>query len=100
MRGIWSKGYEESAFYPGRASPPTDSTPRPHLWLSAQPGAFSPEQEGKIAAICAEHCLLHLDFIGRRTSVEGHYGHMGMSKHILVIDRVLKAVPVSEPGNG
>jgi hypothetical protein len=36
-------------------------------------------------------CTVYLDFIGRRTAVQGSYGHMGAAKNIVIVDRVLAA---------
>jgi len=33
--------------------------------------------------------MLALEFIGRRTLVEGSYGHMGLAKHLIVVDRII-----------
>lgn len=53
-------------------------------WVNL-PSASLPDQ---IAERC-NHCYLYVDFIGRKSLVSGRFGHMGMSNHIVVIDRVL-----------
>jgi hypothetical protein len=40
---------------------------------------------------------VRLDFIGRRTAVSGRYGHMGLSVHYVVVDRIISARIADDP---
>lgn len=37
----------------------------------------------------ASHGVYRIDFIGRRTVVPGSYGHLGLARHAIVVDRLL-----------
>jgi hypothetical protein len=78
-----------SRFYPGAHEAPAQGQ-QSDLWLSLEPQLLSPQLRKK----CEQGCLLALDFIGRRTAVEGSYGHMGLAKHLIVVDRVIGARPL------
>jgi hypothetical protein len=96
VRGIWTKAFEESAFYPNRTLPPTQADPDSRIWLELEPGILPERQQRDLERKCGGSCSIYLDFVGRRTSVKGRYGHMGMSDHYLVVDRVFKAEVLEE----
>ena len=86
MRGVAVTGFETGSFYPRRSTlPPTPE--QSNLWPELDTAALPRNVQNK----CAEGCTVYLEFIGRRTAVEGAYGHAGLSKHIILVDRVLAA---------
>lgn len=86
MRGVARTGFESGSFYPGRTELPKPGE-RSDTWLQLEPGLLS----GPMRRTCEKGCVLWLDFVGRQTSVEGGYGHMGLAKHLIVADRIVEA---------
>ena len=85
MRGVAVTGFETGSFYPGGAKlPPNESS---DLWLELDPGILPRNIQNR----CSDGCTVYLDLIGRRTAVAGGYGHMGLAKHMIIVDRVLEA---------
>jgi len=86
MRGVAITRFETGSFYPGRSTlPPGDDGS--DIWVEIDPRVLP----ANVRSDCRRGCALYLDFVGRRTAVAGHYGHLGMSKHQIVVDRVLSA---------
>lgn len=93
MRGIWIDEFEGSRFLPGLTAAPATDPPGPHIWLEmdAHPVPALPEErrgQGRVVL---------LDFIGRRTLYPGNYGHLGMSEHEVVVQRLISAREIA-PG--
>ena len=44
--------------------------------------------------------MFRVSFLGRKTEKAGHYGHMGMSEHEIIIDRLLAITEVEDPTLG
>lgn len=86
MRGVAITGFESGSFYPRRTARPKHGE-RSDTWLRLEPGLLS----GPVRRACEKGCVLWLDFVGRQTSVEGSYGHMGVAKRLIVADRVVQA---------
>lgn len=40
-----------------------------------------------------------VDFIGKQTMYPARYGHMGQSEHIVVVQRLISARPLTRRGN-
>jgi hypothetical protein len=57
------------------------------LWVELDPHVLPTNVRSR----CSEGCAVYLDFVGRRTAVQGNYGHLGLANHIVVVDRVLTA---------
>jgi hypothetical protein len=95
MRGVWRDEFEGSQFFPGRTTPPGEDD-RSGIWLSVE------ENEAVKAAIGHKRGepwprLFLLDFVGRRTLYSGDYGHMGMSRDYVVVDRLVSAKALPQP---
>lgn len=86
MRGVLISGFETGSFYPGRNTLPQGGE-QSGSWMDLDPRLLPTEVRSR----CGEGCALRLDFIGRRTAVQGAYGHMGMAGHIVLVDHVLEA---------
>jgi hypothetical protein len=86
MRGVAIRGFEAGSFHPGleRRPPPGERT---RFRLELDPLLLPAGARTR----CADGCAIRLDFVGRRTAVEGHYGHLGSAEHLIVADRVLDA---------
>jgi hypothetical protein len=86
MRGVAVTGFETGSFYPGRATLPQNGEAS-DIWVEIDPRLLPADARND----CRKGCVLYLDFVGRRTAVAGRYGHLGVSKHQIVVDRVLRA---------
>lgn len=90
--GVWANEFEGSRFCPGAR----DSCPYRrgnNIWLD-----WSGPAPAEIKRDGAARPAYRLTFIGRRTLIPGAYGHMGMSKHYLLVDRVIRAEPLPKAG--
>jgi hypothetical protein len=93
MHGVVDLFFDKSGgFYRDSIAPPEPDEPSGY-WIELDPAIMKADH----LADC-DHCYLYLDFVGRQTLVPGRYGHVGMSRHIVVIDKVLLAKPVGQRG--
>ena len=85
--GVWETTFEGSHFYAGKKSPPALSDTSDE-WL-----VFAQRARGMhlLPRDASLRSLVRIAFIGRRTSVAGHHGHLGMSKHLIIVDQVIGA---------
>lgn len=74
-RGLWRNDFEGSIFCPAPAATCSYEGGDNDVWLT--PNSL----RGDTGALYA------VEFIGRRTKVRGHHGHMGMSAHEVVVDQ-------------
>jgi hypothetical protein len=95
MSGIWAKNFEQSGFYPDLTAPPSGIAADSQIWLEPDGGGLPISTQEQLEASC-HGCFLYLDFIGRRTSVAGVYGHMGSARHYVVVDRLIEAKVLRE----
>jgi hypothetical protein len=96
-RGIWIDEFEGQAFIPDGTTPPgwPTSDPKSPGWREAAERA----RAARIWLTTDRVDLPHkrqagtrrvlLEFVGRKTMYPGAFGHMGMSGHELIVDRVL-----------
>ena len=90
MRGVWANGFEEGTFYPGLTRPPGQT--RSDHWLEVPRSSAVPKGDERVFEIePGKTNYILLDFVGRRTSVAGRYGHLGLAKHLVIVDRVVSA---------
>jgi hypothetical protein len=85
-RGVWRNEFEGSRFCPAPATKCSFYSPGDRIWLDA------PKHP--------DHTLYAVDFIGRRTAVKGHYGHMGVFDHELIVDRMIAMRQLEAPTKG
>jgi hypothetical protein len=83
-KGLWFSGFEASRFCPEPARHCLYDTPGERIWLEASPSVRIPAYNGE-----AEGVLFQVNFIGRKTSYRGGYGHMGGSDQEVIVDRLL-----------
>jgi hypothetical protein len=90
MHGVVHLFFKTSGgFYPDIAHPPPLIPVPSRYWMNLDESAATAAKR----AGC-EHCYLHIDFIGRQTSVPGRHGHLGGAAHLVVIEKLLAAQPV------
>jgi hypothetical protein len=94
MRGLWRYEFEGSQFCPSPATRcdyvSSEKRIQPQIWLSIP---FHLPDTGKPA----REAVYAIDFIGRRTMVPGHYGHMGVFDEEVVVDRLISMKEVEAP---
>lgn len=86
LRGVAVTGFETGSFYPGRTTVPHEHD-RSDIWIELDRRILPDHLRNG----CRRDCAVYLDFVGRRTAVPGSYGHFGVSKHQVIIDRLLHA---------
>ncbi len=75
-RGLWRNDFEGSRFCPEPAVECDFHTPGDRIWLT-----MSSESAG-------DGRLYRIEFVGRKTMYRGPYGHLGVSDHEMIVDRV------------
>lgn len=85
-KGLWRNDFEGSRFCASPAKFCDDRTTGPQTWFDYDDPKLLPFGG-----------LYEVDFIGRRTSVRGRYGHMGGSDYEIVIDRLISMTTVEPP---
>ena len=95
MRGLWRNEFEGSQFCTEPAKecswPEIDKRSQPVVWLDLAkplPAELRPARGGGLYAV---------DFIGRRTSYRGAYGHFGMSDYAVLVDRMISMKELEPP---
>jgi hypothetical protein len=91
-KGLWYAAFEESRFCPEPAR--QCSSAKPGEWISpeAGPGVVVPHYNGESSAV-----MFAVDFIGRKTSYPGGYGHQGQSNQEIIIDRMIAMKRIEPP---
>lgn len=85
-QGLWRNAFESHVFCETPATrckiePYADPQP-PYTWIE-----FKSPVDPRVKQ--AEEGLYRIDFIGRRTVIPGNYGHLGLARHAIVVDRLL-----------
>lgn len=101
IRGTWFVGLEESSFLPEGQSLPAVRVVSDHatpLEMATWLDVGWPEQDeilGNVPEPAGEgdSNRYTVEFLGRRARHAGHYGHMGLSQHLIVMDRMLSIAP-------
>jgi hypothetical protein len=87
--GLWRAAFEGSQFCADEAERPATQCEykdgHPNTWFEPGTG-YTPDAS-----------LYRVDFIGRRTVRAGHFGHMGMSDHEMIVDRMISMKEVEAP---
>jgi len=91
MHGVWLVEFEGSEFLPNVSEPPAQlGYSEDTIWLEfGQHASMPPDWRGDRA--------FAIDFIGRRASYPGFYGHMGNARHLIVVDKLVSAKRVAPP---
>ena len=93
IRGVWLNRGEDEEFLPHATTSPAGCLQSPEDSVSLASTRNEPLLEGDAQAYAVE-------FIGRRAAYQGHYGHMGMSNCVILVDQLLSATPVPAPNKG
>ena len=92
MRGVWLDEFEGSAFLPNASVAPAEWRYSPNeIWLDF------PEHEPLLKGGTGETRAFAVEFIGRRATYPGSYGHMGGSRHLVIVSKLLSAKPLPPP---
>ena len=76
-RGLWNSGWEWSNFCPVPAASCSIAPDHGGIWLTFPAPPTGEETDG----------VYQIEFVGRRTRVPGHFGHLGQYEHLIVVDR-------------
>ncbi|MEJ7777014.1 MAG: hypothetical protein WKF52_06495 [Sphingomicrobium sp.] len=92
MRGIWLDEDEDSEFLPNATRAPAEWRYSPNaIWLD-----FT-RHEPLLNRGNGEPQAFALEFIGRRATYPGRYGHMGGSRHLVIVKKLLSARRIPAP---
>ncbi len=91
MRGVWLDEFEGSEFLPNATEAPAERQySRDMIWLDfTRPEPLLADRSGDRA--------LAIEFVGRRATFPGSYGHLGGSRHLVIVDELLSATPLPPP---
>jgi hypothetical protein len=89
--GVWISGFEDSSFWLGAKKYSRDGM-RQASWLSLNTGSAK-----SVGAQDGSGQLFRIEFLGRRSLCDGHYGHMGMWPSEIIVDQVISATPLKSP---
>lgn len=79
-RGIWNAGWEWSNFCPYPAATCSVSFEKNEIDLRIDSSRFpEAKQDG----------TFEIEFVGRRTKIKGHYGHLGQYPQMMIVDRLI-----------
>lgn len=87
FHGVWRDAFEGSAFYDSLDAMPAYTAPvaADFAWLDVEK---VPAADLRMdCRRCSEVALI--DFVGRKTSFRGRYGHMGMSPNYIIVDKII-----------
>ncbi|NUR45272.1 MAG: hypothetical protein HOP91_03810 [Sphingomonas sp.] len=92
MQGLWRNNFEGSEYCDGSSGqcPDAKANAETGIWLAMRsplPGVDDTPPGG----------LYAIDFIGRRSIGAGMFGHMGMAKNEVIVDRLLSIKEVEPP---
>ena len=79
--GLWARGFEWSNFCPD----PAKTCP-----IYGEPGVSSLRfADGVLPAGERPDGLYRIEFVGRRTKVPGHFGHLDQYDHLMIVDKLI-----------
>jgi hypothetical protein len=90
MQGIWISEFEGSIFLPGATSSKVEPDALSRIWLEPHtppPAPFKRDGESHVYRI---------EFVGRESLYPGSYGHMGMSRDLVLVERFLKLSEIEQ----
>ena len=94
MRGVWLIGLETSVFYPG-ASRAEQLRGNSEIWL--QTDLFERRPDLVAAAQGAGAVAYVVDFDGRSSLCDGTFGHFGVSRRQVIVDKFHSMTPLALP---
>lgn len=86
-RGLWRDDFEGQHFCPSPAQVCSYENEGEKIWITFKNGIRPTKRSatGKVFSI---------DFVGRRTLLPGHHGHMGVSPYEIVVEKIISFSPV------
>lgn len=87
--GLWRTDFEGSRFCPRPEKYCAEWSSGDRIWLT-------PSKDPAFSNVRYVGNLYVTEFIGRRTRVRGFYGHMGMSQHEMIVDRLIALTKLEE----
>jgi hypothetical protein len=85
-RGIWYAAFEVSRFCPESERQCSLAGPGEWIDLEEGHGVVLPRYDGEPSPIAFD-----IDFIGRKTSYPGHFGHPPGQSDVIIVDRLISA---------
>lgn len=93
MHGVWLNRGEDAEFLSHPTTSPAGCLKSPEDSVSLAFMQSEPLLKGDAEAYAVE-------FVGRRATYPGRYGHLGMSRCVILVDQLLSAAPVPPPDRG
>lgn len=91
-RGLYKVGFEWANFCPEPAGSCAAFFMHGENWTVWAKGA-DPRSSGRLDG------LYQIEFVGRRTKVAGHFGHLGQYPHMILIDKLISIKEIGAPPN-
>ena len=85
-KGLWRNGFEGSRFCASPAKSCSFETIGERVWLS--------DPDNVVPVKRSDEALYEIEFLGRRTLKKGAHGHLGVSDHEMVVDKVISLTRV------
>lgn len=87
MAGVWLVEFEGSSFLPGASKVPDWRSSEDDIWLEYDWRKVPPGSRARTNAY-------FIEFIGRKSSYPDSYGHLGGSRHLVIVDRLISIRPL------
>jgi hypothetical protein len=87
-RGLWLDVFEGQRFCPAPMQKCEDDGENGHIWLRFP-------QDAKPFGRVVTGKTYEVEFVGRRTLLPGAHGHMGVSEHEMLVDRIISIRPLA-----
>lgn len=84
--GLWRDDFEGQLFCPAPSHECSYAAEGDRIWISFAPGTRPRRGDGTGRTFL-------ISFIGRRTLLPGAHGHLGLSSHEIVVDKLLSISP-------
>lgn len=106
-RGVWIDAFEGQEFIPEATKPPEwpRGDPKAPGWREQFELARASRIWIDVSRVDLEHKFreggrrVFIEFDGRKTMYSANYGHMGMSGHEIIVDRLISMKECLEPGD-
>lgn len=92
--GLWRDEFEGSRFCPGPATECSFDSPGEKIWFEY---SFGMTQSRPAERKVPPGGLYLVDFVGRRSTYRGQYGHMGGSDRFITVNRMISIKEIEPP---
>lgn len=86
-RGLWRDDFEGQHFCSSRVQVCSYEKEGERIWITFKSGTRPTKRS-------ATGRVFTIDFVGRRTLLPGHHGHMGVSQHEIVVEKLISFSPI------